>query len=163
MHRHVYVPFSNSYSLVNYLHDIKLNRSNLSDLRSPHISSAMPFVVDNVHTGRSLGADVGVRHALMALNEQLSEHATLGLARMKLLPNYRLGLFRRESQVEVGRDAASTELFVRARCSQSRTYHFTPHSLKRFLDGILALRRMLAGMPPTFWGLTTSMRTTLRS
>ena len=98
MHRHVYIPFSSCYSLVNYLHDIKLNRGDLSNLCSPHISFAMPFVVDDVHTRRSLGADVVMRHASIILNEELSKNATLGLARMNLLLNSRLGLFRRESQ-----------------------------------------------------------------
>lgn len=76
MHRWVYVPFSNSYSLVNYLHDIKLNRGDLSNLCSPHISSSLPFVVDDVHTGVSWGADVGVRHAPITPSKSLRNDAT---------------------------------------------------------------------------------------
>ena len=153
MHRHVYIPFSNCYSLVNYLHDIKLNRGDLSNLCSPHISFAMPFVVDDVHTRRSLGADVGMRHASIILNEELSKNATLGLARMNLLLNSRLGLFRREShrhgQICNGNRRTMPLLSPWVRMMFPEPYRFT--SLKRLLDGILASQLMLAGMPPTFW------------
>lgn len=47
MHRRVYTPLSDSYSQVNYLHNIKLNPGDLFNLCSPHISSAP------VHTGMS--------------------------------------------------------------------------------------------------------------
>ena len=89
-----------------------------------YISSALPFVVDDVHTGRFWVADVGVRRAPISLNETLSKkrntrplalprrrrHRGLGRpyvfceshsvdlrpARMNLLLNCHLGLFRKE-------------------------------------------------------------------
>ena len=45
------------------LHKTKLNEGDLSNLCSSHTSSALPFIVDNVHTERYWGVDVEVgRH-----------------------------------------------------------------------------------------------------
>lgn len=62
MHRRVYIPSSNSYSPVNYLDNIKLNRGGPSNL----CSSAWPFIVDDVCIERSWGADVGVGRCFCA-------------------------------------------------------------------------------------------------
>ena len=61
------------YSPANYVHDIKLNRGDPSNICLPHISSALLFVVDDVHTGMSWGADVGVRRAPIIPNESLAK------------------------------------------------------------------------------------------
>jgi len=77
VHHRVYIPFSNSYSPVNYLHDIKPNPASHSLFAHP--TSHLPFVMDDVYTGRSWGADVGEQCTLDTLNESLGKDATSGL------------------------------------------------------------------------------------
>lgn len=71
MHRRVYIPFSDSHLPVNHLHDIKLNQGKTSNLCSPHTSTTLPSIVDNMHVERYWGANVGVgRWLIMTLADQ---------------------------------------------------------------------------------------------
>ena len=54
MHSRLYIPFSNSYSLVSYLQYI-------NSIEATHPIFAR--LVDHVHTGRFWGADIGARRA----------------------------------------------------------------------------------------------------
>jgi len=127
-----YIPFFNSYSPANYVHEIKLNRGDPSNLCLPHISSALLFVVDDVHWD-VLGCRCWCATRSYHPKRIIEQICNIRPARVNLFLNCRLDRFGGTGTAKFGmetRGRCLTESLGRARFSQSRTYHSTPYSLK---------------------------------